>query len=494
VQDRRFFLQHIHAFLDLIPASGLGLWALSGGSLRVDQKTAAVIGLENNVLEFKDFLELVDRKDRRKITTGVENLLAHPDKEGCAGFRIYSRKSAGRHVRAAGKSCAGPGGPVILGTAQFTRRSPLNARLDAVVRELSRKQQLYNSISQVADILLNAEDSVFQEDFKTCLEITGRAAGLVRVYMYKNHLVEGILCCTQIYEWAEGVTPALGEDFTTDMPYHVWPGLKDILEGGRNYNRLAKTLPREIRAMIPGESQAVLFVPIFLKNLLWGFVGYERALEEKLFDADEESVLGSTALLLANAVINFDLSKNLYKAVDKINTTAIKAEEMEKAASTDALTGLYNRRHFMDLSLGIMEKSRRFNTPCYAMILDLDFFKKVNDTCGHLAGDEVLRKVAVVMKNALRSYDLLARYGGEEFVVLVSDTSRENVMNLAERIREAIANTPCVYHCIKIPCTVSIGVAESFPDCTITSLIDRADRGLYIAKETGRNRVILCED
>jgi diguanylate cyclase (GGDEF)-like protein len=246
--------------------------------------------------------------------------------------------------------------------------------------------------------------------------------------------------------------------------------------------------------MIPRGISAVLFVPIFLKDLLWGFVGYERSSKERIFSADEESVLGSAGLLLANSVIRFDLNKNLYLAVDKINTTAIKAEVLEKFAYTDALTGLYNRRHFMELAQTTLEKAKRFNAACYAMILDLDFFKKVNDTYGHLAGDEVLKNASTVMKNTLRAYDLLSRYGGEEFVVLVSDTAKDDALHLAERMRESIANTPCIHNCIKITCTVSIGVAATFPDCTITSLIDKADKGLYQAKETGRNKVVFFDE
>jgi diguanylate cyclase (GGDEF)-like protein len=94
------------------------------------------------------------------------------------------------------------------------------------------------------------------------------------------------------------------------------------------------------------------------------------------------------------------------------------------------------------------------------------------------------------MKNALRAYDLLARYGGEEFVVLVTDTAKDAVMNLAERIRESIESTPCVHGNIKITCTASIGVAESTADCSVSDLIDLADKGLYQAKDSGRNCVV----
>jgi diguanylate cyclase (GGDEF)-like protein len=265
------------------------------------------------------------------------------------------------------------------------------------------------------------------------------------------------------------------------------------LEEGQNYTGLIKDTPQQICDLLPHGIGAVLLIPVFLKDLFWGFVGFER-IKDCPFSKDEESALSSMALLLANSVIRFDLNKNLYLAIDKINTTSIRAEVLEKFAYTDALTGLYNRRHFMELAQNVTEKAKRFDSPCYAMILDLDFFKKINDTYGHLAGDEVLKEASAVMKTTLRSYDLLARYGGEEFVVLISDTSEEDVLHLADRIRELISRTTFMYNDVKMSCTVSIGVAKNSGDFTISSLLEKADKALYAAKESGRNRVLMNTD
>jgi diguanylate cyclase (GGDEF)-like protein len=285
----------------------------------------------------------------------------------------------------------------------------------------------------------------------------------------------------------------LGEEYTKDIPIHSWPGLEETFGEGKVYSHLIKNAPQEIREMIPDGIEAILLTPIFLKDLLWGFVGYEWKTEQ-LFDPDEETILSSAGLLLANSLIRNDLNKNLYMAVDKINTSAIKAEVLEKFAYTDTLTGLYNRRYFMELAQGPLDKAKRFNNHCYAMMMDLDFFKVVNDSYGHLAGDEVLKNAANVMKNTLRSYDLLCRYGGEEFVVLVADTTKEAVLHLAERIRESVAATPAIYNSTKIPVTISIGISANCPADTIESMIDKADKALYMAKKAGRNRVILYDE
>jgi diguanylate cyclase (GGDEF)-like protein len=166
-------------------------------------------------------------------------------------------------------------------------------------------------------------------------------------------------------------------------------------------------------------------------------------------------------------------------------------KKLEEAAYTDALTGLYNRRHFMELAMMQFERAKRENTVCYVMMLDLDFFKRVNDTHGHLAGDAVLRKVAVCIKEIVRSYDLVARYGGEEFVVMISDADEETALRLAERIRAHVEENSCLYDGRRLPITFSIGVASGEGVDSFETLLRYADDAMYAAKESGRNRVVL---
>jgi diguanylate cyclase (GGDEF)-like protein len=166
---------------------------------------------------------------------------------------------------------------------------------------------------------------------------------------------------------------------------------------------------------------------------------------------------------------------------------------LEGVAYTDALTGIYNRRYFMEPALMNFTKAKRSETPCYALMLDLDFFKRVNDTYGHFAGDAVLRKTAAQIKFSIRSYDLFARYGGEEFVVLLTDIDKESVLQLAERIRHDIADLVCRYEGAKISITASIGVAESTDAESLEALLKNADTALYAAKSNGRNQILLYE-
>jgi diguanylate cyclase (GGDEF)-like protein len=164
-------------------------------------------------------------------------------------------------------------------------------------------------------------------------------------------------------------------------------------------------------------------------------------------------------------------------------------KKLEEAANTDALTTLYNRRYFIDLAVINFERAKRQDQICYAMILDLDFFKEVHDRYGHLAGDEALRVMSARARDAMRPYDMIARYGGEEFVVLLTDCNRVTAEIVAERLRKAVANDVCIYDNQQIPITVSIGLAESKPADSLDDLLARADQALYEAKSNGRNQV-----
>jgi diguanylate cyclase (GGDEF)-like protein len=174
---------------------------------------------------------------------------------------------------------------------------------------------------------------------------------------------------------------------------------------------------------------------------------------------------------------------------DTTNTMLI-MKDLENAAYTDALTGLCNRRHFMELAAIFLERAKRAHTPCSVLIFDLDLFKNVNDTYGHLAGDEVLRVMAAKVGETMRSYDVLGRYGGEEFVVLMDGAALEAAAGLAERIRETLESLVVHYGDAEIRVTCSVGVAETEDGAEdLDHLLERADNALYRAKRDGRNLV-----
>jgi diguanylate cyclase (GGDEF)-like protein len=166
-------------------------------------------------------------------------------------------------------------------------------------------------------------------------------------------------------------------------------------------------------------------------------------------------------------------------------------KRLELLSITDGLTKLYNHRHLQDELARAFEESRRYQRPLSLAIIDLDFFKKVNDSYGHAIGDEVLKSVSQTFRESIRATDLAARYGGEEFAVMMPETELQDAVIFAEKIRTLIESLPIETHAGSIHATVSIGVAN-VPHShlrTPKELIVVADKALYRAKRGGRNQV-----
>ena len=174
--------------------------------------------------------------------------------------------------------------------------------------------------------------------------------------------------------------------------------------------------------------------------------------------------------------------------------SALATERLKLAGLTDGLTGVHNRRYFESRCLEEVQAARRSKLPLVCLLLDVDFFKRINDSHGHPAGDVVLRYVARLIRAQLRGSDVVARYGGEEFVVLLPATPPAAALDTAERIRRVIAaQTMPVQLAEPLRITVSLGLAMLAPGedpvAQAAALVQRADQALYAAKQGGRNRV-----
>ncbi len=169
-----------------------------------------------------------------------------------------------------------------------------------------------------------------------------------------------------------------------------------------------------------------------------------------------------------------------------------KQRELQRLTRLDGLTGLYNRSTFVELTRQELARAQRQGSPTTILLLDLDFFKRVNDTWGHPAGDAVLRNVAVVANSTIRATDLVGRLGGEEFIILLPNTSMEAARRLAEKVRANLEHSPAAWEGQVIRTTASIGVAgtTAAENLDFDHLYSVADSALYTAKEKGRNRVV----
>ncbi|MBL0230631.1 MAG: GGDEF domain-containing protein [Moraxellaceae bacterium] len=159
-------------------------------------------------------------------------------------------------------------------------------------------------------------------------------------------------------------------------------------------------------------------------------------------------------------------------------------------ATIDHLTQLMNRQAFEMFSLNMLADSRRSHTSLAVMMIDIDHFKKVNDTYGHAAGDKVLQEVAAILKNTVREADLVCRWGGEEFVVFLHKCAVADAERIAEQLRSKVAAQLYEYELYHLNVTLSIGIASYRHDEGLQEVMARADGALYLAKDTGRNRVV----
>ena len=180
------------------------------------------------------------------------------------------------------------------------------------------------------------------------------------------------------------------------------------------------------------------------------------------------------------------IAQNNYKLKQTKNELAI-------LAKSDPLTGIYNRRHFAELTQMDIERAWRFNEKSFVTLIDVDFFKTVNDTHGHLIGDKVLIEFAKRIKEIIRPYDLLARYGGEEFIIYMPNSNSKGVEAAIERIKHTICDNPFEFAEISLNLSASYGIAEIGRD-GIEKAIKNADEALYRAKEEGRNKIIFHAD
>jgi len=178
----------------------------------------------------------------------------------------------------------------------------------------------------------------------------------------------------------------------------------------------------------------------------------------------------------------------LNKSVEQLNEMKKELEFYREISSVDELTGLLNRRA-LDAELNReLERSFRYGSMFSVTIIDIDHFKNINDTYGHIVGDKVLASLAKILRSRSRKVDIVARYGGEEFCIVYPDTTAEQAFDAVEKARETVASHKFMLKGTRIPVSFSAGVTQAAADDTIEELLSRADKALYIAKESGRNR------
>jgi diguanylate cyclase len=201
----------------------------------------------------------------------------------------------------------------------------------------------------------------------------------------------------------------------------------------------------------------------------------------------KEVLAGILLAGLGLIISNFTIAKTLKRKMEKIIKHSL--DQVENQLYFDELTSVYNRKTGMNRLNEEIARAGRIGKPTCVAILDIDNFKTINDTYGHLVGDRVLRHVALQIKNSLRTCDIVARYGGEEFLIILPDTDEINAIIALDRVKMNIAKKPIRVGREYLNITVSIGVTEISNNEHPLSSIDKADKALYKAKKNGKNKI-----
>lgn len=241
-------------------------------------------------------------------------------------------------------------------------------------------------------------------------------------------------------------------------------GIKDDRESAQVQKRRHET-----------DCGSIIVVPLFHRDEIMGTLTTMNRFDQDDFSWRDVELLETIASQAAIAIENARLF-----------------DEIQWLATTDDLLGINNRRHLFELGRLEVERARRYGHPLSAIMLDIDHFKMINDTHGHGVGDQVLRQIAQGCLQSIREFDILGRYGGEEFAIVLPQTASAKARKTAERLRMYIQNQPISTTVGDLSVTISLGVAVLQEEMTdLASLLDAADSALYLAKQSGRNRVIV---
>jgi diguanylate cyclase (GGDEF)-like protein len=220
------------------------------------------------------------------------------------------------------------------------------------------------------------------------------------------------------------------------------------------------------------EGRSYLAVPLKLRGRVIGVLSVQSK-KIDAYDSNQIRMIETFATQTSAAIEN-----------------ALLFKQKERLAITDGLTGLFNHRYFSELAEKELSRAVRYQKPLSFIMIDLDFFKQVNDNFGHLKGDQILQQISKNCLKILRKIDIISRYGGEEFCVLLPETDIKEAVAVAERLREAIGSSQLVTKEGVVKVTGSLGVSSlGMCEPEIKNLIDCADKALYEAKKTGRNQV-----
>jgi diguanylate cyclase (GGDEF)-like protein len=346
-------------------------------------------------------------------------------------------------------------------------------------RALARQTRYEAAVAECARLLVGR--GPLAEHLQRVVEILQQASGVSRAYVFRNHHhPHRGLCVSQVHEaCAPGIEPQIDNPQLQDQPLAAEaPNALAALAAGQPFVGLVADLPEPERTML-GEQGIVslLILPIFSAGSFWGFMGFDDCVQATRWQREEIALL---------------------RIVAETSGLAIEREQVEqelmRLASSDPLTGLLNRRSVGDQLMELIDRALSTQQVLSVALLDIDWFKRINDTYGHPAGDAVLGRMARLLRDCFRAGDVLGRYGGEEFLVATLQATPQQLAERLETLRQRLQAAPIWYSQFTISVTFSAGIAcsaELQGDVTLDALISLADQRLYGAKRRGRDRIVV---
>jgi len=338
------------------------------------------------------------------------------------------------------------------------------------VEALKRREKMSDTLNQVSLIFLS-ENEEKEDTMAAGVRLIADMAEIDRLILYRNHISGNNLLVSQVYRWDRGSGGSTKvTDVFTNVPYaKVMPDWEEPLSSGNHINSPSRLLSKGAAyALLSFGVLTTAAIPIHINNSFWGFALFGDTKRERYFEDDIIEMMRPAAFLFANAFIRAEVEY-------------------------DALTGIHNRRFFDESMKRAISSLSRSGSLLSLLMIDIDFFKRYNDTYGHVEGDKCLQIVAQTLSESItRTDDFVVRYGGEEFVLVLPNTDEQGARLIAEKLLENIRNCDIPHeqndaaNCL----TISIGATTGKVTHTHSAddFVKKADEMLYKSKQNGRNR------
>jgi diguanylate cyclase (GGDEF)-like protein/PAS domain S-box-containing protein len=340
--------------------------------------------------------------------------------------------------------------------------------------KLKARSRFEELLANISTRFINVESEDIDGEINRVLKQIGTFVNVDRTYVFKIDNKRKVMRNTN--EWCqEGIQPKIDELQNlamSDLEWFVEQITCDRLILG-SLKDMPATAKVEKEMFSKHGIQSLANFPMWVNLELIGFVGFETVKAERDWDLEDLSMLQQFTNIISNAIERSRLLRIL-----------------EDRAVRDELTGVLNRRGFLELASGEINRAHRYNHPVGMILLDMDHLKRLNDTYGHAAGDLALQEIARYCQVNIRGNDILARWGGDEFVILLPESDYESTLMVAERLHQTIAAQPLRIDSQSVQLSISAGLAmDSGTVLTIDELFRDADSALYVAKQAGRNQV-----